>query len=484
MTIDIGLLDPASYSVSVNLMLHALGAVYFFSFGAHLFQIKGLLGSQGILPAHSYLQMLQRRIKKNKYYYVPTVFWLNCSDFMLLLVPAMGTFLGLFLFFDGPPTLLIPLLIILHLSILSVGQDFLGFGWEGFLLELSYHSFFFSLTTVPNLFVWISYNFLVFRFHFEAGTSKLESRDPNWRNLTAIKFHYQSQPLPNTIAWFIHKLPLAFHRFSTFMMFVIELGVPFIALFGNSEMRLISFILFFGLQFFIWATGNFSFLNYLTLVLILPLIANQYLHFIVGSEMPIIAPAFENILLSLVGLSLIITQIIVFWNHYKPTAWARKFISRIYHLHIANRYGIFAVMTTDRYEIIIEGSKDGYTWKEYSFYYKPSELNRRPRRIAPYQPRIDWQAWFLPFGYYEEEIWFQNFLYRILQGSPEVLSLLRHNPFGDNPPRFIRSQLYLYEFTDYKTKKESGLWWKRTYVSAYSPTLQLRKHNEESDGSA
>lgn len=474
--LDIGILNPTSYTLCINLFLHLLGAIYFFAFGAQLFQIKGLLGKKGILPIESYLNFLKFRLNKKRFYYIPTLFWLNHSDSVLFAVPACGTILAFILLVGGPPAILLPILIILHLSVLSVGQDFFSFGWEGFLLEISYNAFFLSLTEKPNLFVWISLNLLLFRFHFEAGTSKLESKDPNWRNLTALKFHYQSQPLPNTIAWYIYKFPLWFHKLSTFLMFYIELIIPFFALFGTIEMRLASFILLFGLQFFIWATGNFSYLNYMTSVFTVILIANTYLEPIFGPVPPLAETyIFVDFILSLIGSGLIALQLIALWNHYAPTYYTKKLMRSIYHLHVANRYGIFAVMTTTRYEIVIEGSDDHKEWKEYLFYYKPSELSQRPRRISPYQPRIDWQAWFLPFGIFEEQDWFKSFLFHLLEGTPEVLALLRYNPFNDKPPRYIRAQTYIYEFTDFKTKKMFGTWWKREYISPYSPTYELKE---------
>lgn len=473
---DIGLFNGSSYSQSIYLFLHLLGAIYFFAFGALLFQIKGLLGSKGILPVENYLKFLNARMSKKRYYYFPTIFWWNYSDNMLLAVSACGAILSLILLFGGPPAILLPFLIFLHLSILSVGQDFLSFGWEGFLLEISYNAFFLSLTDRPNPFVWISINLLLFRFHFESGTSKLESRDPNWRNLTAIKFHYQSQPLPNAIAWYIHKLPLGFHKLSTLFMFFVEIVVPFFALFGTEEIRVTSFILLFGLQFFIWATGNFSYLNHMTAVLLILLIPNSYLEPILGPATPLSEPNTNlNNLLSIVGMGLITLQVVALWNHYAPTLTTQKIMRAIYHLHLANRYGIFAVMTTTRYEIIIEGSDDQVEWKEYYFFYKPSEVTRRPRRISPYQPRIDWQAWFLPFGVFEEQDWLKNFFFCLLNGSPPVLALLRHNPFKEKPPKYIRAQTYIYEFTDFKTKRNLGAWWKREFIGPYSPVYTLRE---------
>lgn len=347
---------------------------------------------------------------------------------------------------------------------------------EGFLLEVTVNAFFLSLTQIPNIFVWLSVNFLLFRFHLQGGAVKLLSRDVNWRNLKAIAFHYQSQPIPNTQAWYVHKLPMWFHKASTLLMHIIELVVPFGVIFGNEELRLIVFFLFFGLQFFIWFTGNFSFLNYLTVVLCVILIGDKYLIPFFGEPSAAQIPSISlQFILSIAGLTLLGLQFINVWYYLiKPIKTFEKIVSWLYPLHIANRYGIFAVMTTERVEIVVEGSNDGVNWKEYCFYYKPSDLNRRPRRISPYQPRIDWQIWFLPFTQYEYAHWFQQFLGHLLLGSKHVLSLIRINPFPDKPPKYIRSLSYLYEFSDKKTKKETGQWWVRKYLRPYSPVLRMK----------
>lgn len=471
---DLGILNPNSYTLAIQYFLHLLGAVYFFAFSAFIFQLRGLIGLDGILPLKSYLKRMHKKLNFKALYYVPSLFWFDSNDRTLLLVPLIGSILGLLLLGGGPPFILLPILIVLHLSIVSVGQDFLGFGWEGFLLEISYNAFFLSLTTEPNILIWISINLLLFRFHFEAGTSKIESHDENWKNLTAIKYHYQSQPLPNTVAWYMYKLPLSFHKISTFLMFVIELVIPFIALFGNAELRLFAFICMFGLQASIAATGNLSYLNLMTATLLIILLANHFLPIIplFSFEWAFSPNPFLNFFISLAGIVLIFLQLMALLNHYFPTLSTRKLFYKIYHLHLANRYGIFAVMTTERYEIVIEGSEDGKEWKEYLFKFKPSETNRRPRQNAPFQFRIDWQAWFLPLGQsYEDQVWLKNLLIHLLQNSPHVVSLFRFNPFKEKPPRYIRCAMYLYEFTDLKTKNETGQWWKRTFIDFYSPIL-------------
>lgn len=469
------LVDTNSYLIATALLPRLLGVIYFFVFGAFLFQIKGLIGKNGILPLVDFVSFLNERLKKKKLYYVPMIFWWSTSDRTLMLAMGLGTFFSFLLACNFYPFVLLPILFILHLSLMYAGQDFLSFGWETFMLEITFNTFFVCLATPANPLVWISINILLFRFHFQAGISKLLSRDPSWRNLTAIYYHYQSQPLPNTIAWYIHKLPMGFHKFSTFFMFFAELVAPF-GIFGNEEVRFVTFIFLVGLQLAIWATGNFSYLNHLTIILCVILLSDHYLEPIFGPPIPLTEPSpILSTFLYCVGAALIFLQTISLANYFWPRADFRKILDWVAPFHIINRYGIFAVMTTHRYEIVIEGSDDGVHWKEYLFRYKPSELTRRPRRISPYQPRLDWQAWFLPFNTYDSEWWFQCFLSRLLLGSPEVINLLRHNPFPDNPPIYIRALMYEYIFSDAETKKKLGLWWTRKYIGPYSPILSRQK---------
>lgn len=464
--------DPQTHLIIIEWFPRLIGLIYLFVFGAFLFQMQGLFGSRGILPIERFLRFIKMRLGKRGYYYVPTVFWLSASDTAIMAVPMLGTVLSVLLMLGFYPSVILPIMYILHLSIVSSGQDFLSFGWEMFFLEITFNAMLLSWTYPPNLFVWISLNILIIRFHIQAGVVKLQSRDRSWQSLTALCYHYQTQPLPNTLAWYAHHLPVWFHKFSAVNMLFIELVVPF-AVFGTEQMRLFAFICFFLLQYTIWVTGNYSYLNYLTVVLCSLLISDTYLEALVEAPAYISpTPVLVNVFVSLIGISLIILQLIRLWHHFffnKRLAWILDWIQP---LHIVNRYGIFAVMTTERYEIVIEGSDDGKNWKEYTFRYKPSELDWRPRRIAPYQPRIDWQAWFLPFSYFEDNNWFQNLISRLFENSPHVLKLIRHNPFPDVPPNYIRALTYLYEFSDPQTKKETGQWWKRTLVGYYSPKLK------------
>lgn len=466
-----------SYSIAAWLFPKLLGLIYFISFGAFVFQIKGLLGKRGILPVENFLNFFRMRLEKRRYYLVPSLYWLKCSDRALMLSVILGSLCGLALFFNPYPLLTPVLLVILYLlqlSLVSVGQDFLGFGWEIYMLEVTIVTFFISLSSPPNPVLWFTLNFILFAVHFQGGASKLLSHDVNWRNLTAVAYHYQTQPIPNCTAWYIHKFPLWFHKASCLYMFFVELIVPF-GIFGTEEVRLITFFLFASLQIFIFLTGNFSYLNHLTLVLSLILISDRFLKpfFSIPKSFGSIE---MDIFLYIVGFALLAIQLIAFWNYlFSNHRFALQFLARIEPFHIVSRHGIFAVMTTKRYEIVVEGSNDGVTWKEYGFYWKPSECCRRPRRISPYQPRLDWMVWFLPFSRYNNTQWFYSFLVKLLEGSPEVLKLLRTNPFPEHPPLYVRALIYDYVFSDRESKKQTGQWWKRTLVGTYSPTLTLKQ---------
>ena len=467
--------NPESYTTAAALMPRLLGFIYFFAIGAFLFQIRGLLGKNGILPITDYLKHFRIHYPRKRFFYIPTLFWLKASDQALMSLTLLGTLISIVLMLGFYPAVCLGLLFLIYLSIVSVGQDFLSFGWESFLLEITFYTFWMSLTPIPNLMMWICLNFLLFRFHIQAGAVKLQSRDRAWRDLTALGYHYQSQPLPNTWAWYAYKWPVGVQKASTFLMFVVELAVPF-GLFLMDDIRAGVGIAFIGFQYFIWLTGNFSYLNHLTAAFSTITFSNVFLSPFLQSQPAIPANWFVNGLLSVIGTVFIVLQLMRFWQHFQPhrhflAQWLNWFST----LHLVNRYGLFAIMTKERYEIIVEGSEDGKIWKEYLCWYKPSEITRRPRRISPYQPRLDWQMWFLPFDDFEAENWFHQFLYHLLKGTPEVLKLIRFNPFPDKPPLYIRALMYDYKFSSKSEKKEHGWWWRREFTGLYSPVMALKE---------
>jgi len=467
------MLDVDAYTIIARYFPRLVGLIYFFAFFPFLFQITGLVGEKGIMPASIFLKWIKQRFKKRAYYIAPTLFWINASDKALVFVVAVGVVFSILLIAGFLPPVMLFCLYVLYLSIISVGQDFLSFGWEVFLQEIALNTFLLSLSDAPNVLVWISLNLLLLRFHFEGGIVKFLSRDRNWKNFTAVGYHYESQPIPNALSWYVHKLPMWMHKVSCCFMFFIELIVPFLIL-TTQELRLAAFFCFVFLQMCIWATGNFSYLNHMTVLFSTILLNNSFLQNMGFSEVALgRPPLFVDVFLYITGGALVLLQVMRLWDHMFGNPFFHKILYSLSSFHIANRYGIFAIMTTTRYEVVVEASNDKTEWKEYYFYHKPTELNRRPRRVSPYQPRIDWQAWFLPFRRFYFEIWFQNFLIKLLEGESCVLKLLRHNPFPEAPPRYIRAMMYVYSFTSFAEKKKSGNWWKRKLVGPYSPVLSL-----------
>lgn len=463
--------NSAEYTTSSWIFIRLLGAIFFIAIGAFFLQVKGLIGSKGILPLKEYIFFLKKRLVRKSYKRLPMIYWFSQSDRFIQGSLLLGLLAAVLLMLGIIPPLMLLTLYVIYLSLVYAGQDFMSFGWELFLLEITAHAFFLSFSTIPNPMVFLSLNFLLFRFNLQAGAVKLQSQDVNWRNLKAIYYHYQSQPLPNTQSWFVYKLPMGFHKLACLYMFFVEFIVPF-GIFFNDDIRFFVFTQIFLLQFFIWFTGNFSYLNYMTVVLSVILIPDKFLpEFLRGTAGALPTPLPLDAFLYAAGTGLFALQAISLANHFFPKKEFRRILNVFSPFFLGNRYGIFAVMTTQRIEIVIEGSDDGTTWKEYAFKYKPSEVARRPRRISPYQPRLDWQAWFLPFSSFEQEPWFQSFLFSLLNGDKDVLALLRVNPFPGRPPRLIRALAYDYEFTSWKEKKETGAWWRRKLMGAYSPTL-------------
>lgn len=474
MSLDSFGFDPAAYSIAINLFVRLLGALYIIVYLPFLWQMRGLFGKDGIRPIQDFLDNVKIRYGKKGIYYVPTLFWFSASDTALYALVWAGMGLGALLMLGIYPTGVLLLLYFVHLSLTSAGQEFLSFGWETFLLEITLGSFLLLATSPYNCFAWIALNLLLFRFHFQAGASKIKSRDANWKNLTALSYHYLTQPIPNTAAWYFHKLPMSFHKVSCILMFYIELIVPF-AIFAPFELRLFAFVQLVGLQLSIWFTGNFSYLNHLTIILCTLLINNCYLSPFLSLQPAVEAtPLVWNFFISVVSIAFLSLQTICLIAPYFPKRIFNKILLWVEPFHLAYPHGIFAVMTTKRYEIVIEGSMDGIVWKEYEFYHKPGSLSRRPKRISPIQPRLDWQAWFLPFGRYWNEWWFQSFLEKLLHGTPSVVKLLKHNPFEEKPPLIIRALIYDYEYTSFQEKKKTGNWWTRKLIGSYAMPMQLR----------
>ncbi len=480
-----------SYRVASGLFLKLLGVVYLIAFASLWGQIEGLVGSHGIYPVADFLEIVRRQIASpQRYQLLPTLCWLSSSDGFLRFLCGGGVSLSLLLMLDVAPALMAFLLWVFYLSLVTVCHDFLNFQWDALLLEAGFLSIFLaplswrpavSRGAKPSLWVlWLLW-WLLFRLVFSSGAVKLISGDPTWRNLTALAYHYQTQPLPNVISWYAQQLPLWFQKASTAVMFLVELGAPLL-IFAGRRLRLAGCAAMVALQGLILATGNYCFFNWLTVGLCLLLIEDaawpaKWLGRL--AKDPVAVRRWPVWVIGpVVALVLSLTAVEMSGLFGVEAVWPAPFM-RVFDFaapfRSVNGYGLFAVMTTSRPEVIVEGSRDGILWIPYEFRYKPGDLNRPPSFVAPYQPRLDWQMWFAALGHYQNNPWFVNFCVRLLEGSVPVLSLLKRNPFPQGPPRYIRAVLYDYRFTDFKTRCETGGWWRREYRGFYCPPITLRE---------
>jgi len=493
-----GAIEPgsASYFLSRRLFLRFLAVIFLIAFVSLGVQIRALVGSKGILPAYYFLNVAKERIGPEAYRLLPTLCWFNSSDFFLDFLCWGGALLSIVLLVGFAPPLILFLLWAFYLSLLIVCRDFLGFQWDALLLEVAFLSIFLAPLQIlpkaeresapPPIVLWLL-RWLLFRLMVSSGIVKLMSGDPTWRNLTALDYHYETQPLPTWTSWYMDHLPFWFQKTSVLGMFTIELAVPFL-IFGPRRCRHIAFACLVGFQLLIIGTGNYAFFNWLTIALCVLLIDDAVwirLAELFGLHPRVaIHPSrgWPKSLLAPVAAVVMSVTAWLLWDELRlPTGWLTP-VERLYGwlapINSLNRYGLFAVMTTERLEIVVEGSDDNVSWLPYEFKYKPGELSRRPQFVAPYQPRLDWQMWFAALGSYRENLWFMNLCRRLLEGSPTVLALMSGNPFGNAPPKYIRAILYQYHFTDSAQREKDGTWWSREQKGLYCPVFSLPPKNQ------
>ena len=312
------------------------------------------------------------------------------------------------------------------------------------------------------------------------------SGHPNWRNLTALTFHYQTQPLPTWLGWYANQLPLWFQKFSCAAMFAIEIGAPFL-IFAPRRIRFLGGAALVSLQMLILLTGNYTFFNFLALALCLLLLDDFFIEKIVPRKFSQLFNTQKNdrrwhwpkavtISLAVVVITISLFQMTSMFGARSGLWFPAAYLdAQLAPFRTINSYGLFAVMTTQRREIIVEGSNDRTNWLTYEFKYKPGDVDRRPEFIAPFQPRLDWQMWFAALGSPRQNPWFENFCERLLQGSPEVLALLEKKPFPSKRPRFIRAEFYNYHFTNADERHATGAWWRREFLGEYLPPVSLRE---------
>ena len=483
----------AQYVLVRALFARLVGLVYGLAFLSLWGQIDGLIGSGGILPVADYLDNVRMHLGGAAYWRLPTLCWLSASDTVLHLLCGGGFLVAVLIALGIAPAPMLCLAWLFYLSLVVAGQAFLSFQWDILLLETGFLAIFFAplefkprkvWTAPPSLLVLWLLRWLLFRLMFSSGLVKLLSRDPSWSEFTALNYHYETQPLPAWTSWYAHQLPEYMQMMSVAAMFSIELVVPF-AVFAPRRVRLWACALLLALQVLIGLTGNYGFFNLLTAVLCLVLLDDQALRRLpVFGNLPVVGPGriwprwvlfpIAMIILTLSGMRMgYTTQLIADWP-----APLRQFQTWMQPFHLASNYGLFAVMTTQRPEIVVEGSDDGQIWRAYEFEWKPGRVDRAPQFIQPHMPRLDWQMWFAALRSYKSYPWYLQFMMRLLQGAPQVLDLLAHNPFPDRAPRYLRARLYQYHFTTWQERRESGIWWRRDEQGLYCPVLSLRQNGE------
>ena len=491
--------SPPGYLAARWLFLRAIGLIFFSAFYSLAFQIRGLIGPNGILPARDYLVQVARVLGSARFWYAPTVFWWSSSDRFLMGVVIAGMAASLLLVLNICPRGMLVVCLVAFLSFIAAAQDFASYQSDGMLLEAGFISLFFAPSgwrprwgpsEPPSrasryLLVW-----LMFRIYFESGIAKILGHDPEWRDFTAMDQYYQNGPLPTWIAWYAHQLPHAFHAATAVLTLALELVLIF-AIFLPRRSRVSLFFLITVWQIGIILTSNYAFLNYLVLILGFLLLDDRFLApFIPQSLRPPsvssaglheASPAYAENWRSILRLSVQATFLT--WIFYATSALLIFMvlpraplptgpIRVLEPFRFANEFGLFAVMTRDRYEIEFQGSRDGQTWTSYPIRNKPQDVHSPPRIYAPYQPRFDWNLWFASLGYWRQYPFVLNVEERLLSGEPDVLALFAGNPFPGHPPQQIRVVLWQYWFTGWKEKRDEGLWWRREEMGLYAPTLE------------
>ncbi|HET7751201.1 MAG TPA: lipase maturation factor family protein [Terriglobales bacterium] len=498
------------------IVLRALGLIYYSAFFSLLFQVTGLIGPNGILPAKDYLQYLAQHLGTvERYWYAPTVFWLSSSDLALKLMCWIGMAAAVLLTINIWPRAMLLVCFVSYLSFIAALQDFSSYQSDGMLLEAGFIAIFFAAPGLrpslgrghpPSRASLFLLQWEWFRIYFESGCVKLLSGDPQWRHFTAMDQYYQNGPLPTWIGWYTQHLPHGFHAFTVGLTFAVELGIVFLMFVPWRRLRVLCFLIVTPFEIGIILTANYTFLNYLVLSLGFLLLHDGALAAVPVKRVKCwlkakLAPgtplagiqaeatsddedgalprwrqhiAAIRLAISAVALTWIfyVTAVLLLVMFLPLSTWLMQPAAALEPFRIANRYGLFAVMTRARYEIEFQGSYDGKTWEAYPFRYKPQDPRQPPGIYAPYQPRFDWNLWFASLDNWRNNPWVAHTEELLLINDPEVLTLFTGNPFANKAPTQVRAVLWQYWFTDMATRGQQGLWWRRQELGLYAPVLE------------
>ena len=508
------LFDPGQGSANRLLprwiFLRALGLIFYSAFFSLAFQIKGLIGPHGILPAGQYLEALLERFGHASYWYAPTLLWFSSSNRMLMGICWIGMIASVLLVLNFWPRGMLAVCLVCFLSFVSAAQNFSAYQSDGMLLETGFLALFFAPrgwrpgwgeTSLPSRASWFLLVWECFRIYFESGAAKIMGGDPEWRNFTAMDEYYQNGPLPTWIGWYMQHWPHWFHVATAFGTLALELALAWM-MFLPRRFRIACFCIVTPWQIGIILSANYTFLNYLVLCLGFLLLDDKLLErFLPRSwkedfrarreakraEVQSAQKSWREMLhVQWRAVTLAVTAVMLAWIFYAttvemlwlvwPVGLPTSPVSALEPFRIANRYGLFAVMTRGRYEIEFQGSQDGQTWYVYPFRFKPQDPAKAAGIYAPYQPRFDWNLWFASLSNWRQEPIVPRTEQALLRGDTDVLLLFAGNPFPKEPPKQVRAVLWQYWFTTPEEKRASGMWWRREQLGLYAPVLE---HEED-----
>lgn len=459
------------------LLGRGIGVLYFIAFLSARNQFRGLLGEKGILPVTEFMKAVP-------FWRAPSLFYWRYSDRLLSVVVWTGMILALLATFgitdSGPIWLSMATwlaLYVLYLSIVNVGQVFYAFGWESILLEAGFLAAFLGpLWMEPSWLIMLLVIWLVFRLEFGAGLIKLRG-DQCWRKLTCLFYHHETQPLPGPLSWFFHHIPKPLHKVEVVANFFVQLVVPF-CLFLPQPFATIAALFVIITQSWLMISGNYAWLNAITIVLATAALGDSVLTHVLPIELNQTLTAQPEWFSATVLGVVVLTALLSIYPIRNMLSPLQIMNTNFNPFHLVGTYGAFGSVTKQRFEVLVEGTNDTAitpqtNWHEYEFKGKPGNVKRHPRQVAPYHLRLDWLMWFLPFDVISQQDWFPLFLLKLLEGDKNVLKLLGKNPFPDAPPKFVRAQMYLYRYSTWQERRETGAWWVRTPVGEYLPPISL-----------
>jgi len=470
--------SASDYRLTRFVIERGLGLIYLVAFLVALDQFPALLGEHGLLPTPRFLRRVSFRS-------APSLFYLRYSDGLLRAVAWTGVVLAAAIILglpqSGPlwlPMLVWLMLYLLYLSIVNIGQLFYAFGWESLLLEAGFLAIFLgNARTAPPFLVLLLFRWLAFRVELGAGLIKLRG-DPCWRSLTCMDYHHETQPMPNPLSWYAHRLPRALHRAEVLGNFAAQLVAPFL-LFLPQPIAGLGALLMLGTQCYLVASGNYAWLNVLTMVIVVSAVPDAFFRIVLPRGD--LAPPGAQVPIWFVVAVLALTALVVVLSYWpvRNLLGRRQLMNYSFNrLHLVGTYGAFGSVTRERHEIVFEGTdaaepSSDTVWREYEFKGKPGDPRRRPPQFAPYHLRLDWLMWFAALSQRYAEEWFVPFVERLLVGDARTLRLIKRNPFADGPPVWIRALYYRYRFTSRSERKVSGAWWERELVGAYLQPVSL-----------